>query len=52
MPNDGLTQRIGRNEVLKSNVITNEEGETTEMDRIPEDVWMCLGKEGIDMLSI
>ena len=27
-------------------------GETTEMDRIPEDVWMCLGEEGIDMLSI
>ena len=26
VPNDGLTQRIGRNEVLKSNVITNEEG--------------------------
>ena len=25
MPNDGLTQRIGRNEVLKSNIITNEE---------------------------
>ena len=25
MPNDGLT-RIGRNEALKSNVITNEEG--------------------------
>ena len=25
-PNDGLTQRIGRIEVLKSNVITNEEG--------------------------
>ena len=24
-PNDGLTQGIGRNEVLKSNVITNEE---------------------------
>ena len=25
-PNDGLTQGIGRNEVLKSNVTTNEEG--------------------------
>ena len=25
VPNDGLTQPIGRNEVLKSNVITNEE---------------------------
>ena len=25
VPNDGSTQRIGRNEVLKSNVITNEE---------------------------
>ena len=25
VPNDGLTKRIGRNEVLKSNVITNEE---------------------------
>ena len=25
---------------------------TTEMDGIPEDVWMCLGEEGIDMLSI
>ena len=35
--------RIGRNEVLKSNVITNKKGETTEMDGIPEDVWMCLG---------
>ena len=27
-------------------------GETTEMGGIPEDVWMCLGEEGIDMLSI
>ena len=26
VPNDGLTQGIGRNEVLKSNVITNEDG--------------------------
>ena len=26
VPNDGLTQRIARNEVLKSKVITNEEG--------------------------
>ena len=26
LSNDGSTQRIGRNEVLKSNVITNEEG--------------------------
>ena len=25
VPNDGFTQQIGRNEVLKSNVITNEE---------------------------
>ena len=38
VPNDGLTQLVGRNEVLKSNVITNEEGETTEMDVILEDV--------------
>ena len=53
LPNDGLTQRIGRNEVLKSNVITNEERRDTEMDGIPEDVWLCLGgEEGIDMLSI
>ena len=22
-------------------------GETTEMDEIPEDVWMCLGEEGL-----
>ena len=22
------------------------------MDGIPEDVWMCLGEEGIDMLPI
>ena len=29
VPNDGLTQRIGRNEVLKSNVITNEERRDT-----------------------
>ena len=21
------------------------------MDGVPEDVWMCLGEEGIDMLS-
>ena len=28
-------------------------GETTEMDGIPEDAWMCLEEEeGIDMLSI
>ena len=40
------------NEVLQSNVITNEERKTTEMDGIPEDVWMCLGEEGIDTLSI
>ena len=26
VPNGGLTQRIGRNEALKSNIITNEEG--------------------------
>ena len=51
MPNNGLTQGIGRNEarVTLSRMKT---GETTEMDGIPEDVWMCLGEEGIDMLSI
>ena len=52
VPNDGLTQRIGRNEVLKINVITNEERRDKEMDGIPEDVWMCSGEEGIGMLSI
>ena len=61
MPNDDLTKGVVRNEVglLKSNVITNEESLkwyghvlTTEMDGIPEDVWMCLGEEWFDMLSI
>ena len=51
-PNDGLTQGIGRNEVLKSNVITNEEGRNNGNGWIPRDVWMCLGEEWVDMLSI
>ena len=37
VPNDGSTQGISRNELLKSNVL-NTNGETTEMDGIPEDV--------------
>ena len=52
VPNDGLTQGIGRNEVR---VILSrmKKGESTEMDRWgSEDVWMCLGEEGIDMISI
>ena len=52
MPNDVLTQGIDRNEVLKRNVITNEEGRDNGMAGIPKDVWMCLGEEEIDMLSI
>ena len=35
---------------MKSNFITNEKGDITEMDGIPEDVWKCLGEEGSDML--
>ena len=51
VPNDGLTQGIGRNEV-RATLSRMKKGETTEMDGIPEDVWMCLGEEGIAMLSI
>ena len=51
MPDDGLTQGIGRNEV-RVTLSRMKNGETTEMDGIPEDVRMCLGGEGIDMLSI
>ena len=47
----GLTQGISRNEV-KITLSRMKKGETTEMDGIPEDVLMCLGEEGIDMLSI
>ena len=49
--NDDLTQGIGRNEEQKSKVITNGEGRDNGNDGIPEDVWVCLGEEGIDMLS-
>ena len=49
VPNDGLTQRIGRNEV-RVTLSRTKKGETTETDGIPEDVWMCLGEEGIDMM--
>ena len=51
VPDDGLTQGIGRNEV-KVTLSRMKKGETREMDGIPEDVRMCLGGEGIDMLSI
>ena len=51
MPDDGLTQGIGRNEV-RVTLSRMKKGETTEMDGILEDVQMCLGGEGIDMLSI
>ena len=51
MPDDGLTQGIGRNEV-RVTLSRMKKGETTEMDGILEDVRMCLGGEGIDMLSI
>ena len=37
VPNDGLTQCIGRNEV-RVTLSHMEKGETTEMDGIPEDV--------------
>ena len=46
MPDDGLTQGIGRNEV-KITLSRMKKGETTEMDGIPEDVRMCLGGEGL-----
>ena len=39
--NDGLTQGIGRNEV-RVTLSRMKKGETTEIDGIPEDVWMCL----------
>ena len=51
VPKDGLTKGIGRNYV-RVTLSRMKKGETTEMDGIPEDVWMCLGEEGIDMLSI
>ena len=51
VPNDGLTQCIGRN-LVRVTLSRTKKGETTEMYEIPEDVWMCLGEEGIDMLSI
>ena len=51
VPKDGLTKGIGRNDV-RVTLSRMKKGETTEMDGIPEDVWMCLGEEGIDMLSI
>ena len=47
MPDDGLTQGIGRNEV-RVTLSRMKKGETTEMDGIPEDVWMCLGEGEID----
>ena len=47
MPDDGLTQGIGRNEV-RVTLSRMKNGETTEMDGIPEDVWMCLGEGEID----
>ena len=55
VPNDGSTQRIDRNEVLRSNVITTEEGRYNGSgwdSRGCVIVWMCLGEDGIDMLSI
>ena len=39
--NDGLTQGIGRNEV-RVTLSRIKKGETSEIDGIPEDVWMCL----------
>ena len=51
VPDDGLTQGIGRNEV-RVTLSQMKKGETMEMDGIPEDVRMCLGEEVIDMLSI
>ena len=49
VPNHGLTQGIGRNEV-RVTLSRMKKGETAEMYWIPEDVWMCLGEEGIVML--
>ena len=51
VPNDGLTQGIGRNEV-RVTLSRLKKGVTTEMDGIPEDVWMCLGEKVIGLLSI
>ena len=45
LPNDGLPQGIGRNEV-RVTLSRMKKGETTEMDGTPEDVRMCLGEEG------
>ena len=41
VPNDGFTQGIGRNEV-RVTLSRLKKGVTTEMDGIPEDVWMSL----------
>ena len=51
MPNGGLTQGIDMNEVLMSNVITNEEGRDNGngFQRMCGCVWE---KKGLTMLSI
>ena len=49
VPNEGLTQGIGRNEV-KVATSRKKAGEATGMDGIPVEVWKCLGEGGIDML--
>ena len=49
VPNDGLTQSAGTRYGRVTLSRTKKE-ETTEVDGMPEDVWMCLGEEGIDML--
>ena len=51
VPNDGLTKGIGRNDV-RVTLSRMKKGDTTGMDGIPGEVWMCLGEEWIDMLSI
>ena len=43
MPSGGLTQVIDRKEV-RVTLSRMKKGETTEMDEIPDHVWMCLGE--------
>ena len=50
VPNDGLTQGTGRNEI-RVTLSRMKKGETTEMGGIPEGWWMCLGEEVINLMQ-
>ena len=49
MPNEGLTQGIGRDEE-KLAISRMKNGKATGMDGIPVELWKCLGEEVIDVL--